>query len=72
VREHFVPEYRCDMLYEHGELLFSADIIAENLGDAICHATEIFHANNRSLSSQLLVYLLEIFSKMDRLYPPAG
>jgi hypothetical protein len=51
---------------------FSADIIAENLGDAICHATEIFHANNRSLSSQLLVYLFEIFSKMDRLYPRAG
>jgi hypothetical protein len=45
---------------------FSADIIAENLGDAICRATEIFHANNRSLSSQL------VFSKMDRLYPPAG
>jgi nucleotide-binding universal stress UspA family protein len=65
-----VPDYRCNMLDERGDILFPADIIAENLDDAIRHASDILRANNQSLSSGL-VYSFEVWSGVSRLFPPA-
>jgi hypothetical protein len=64
-----MPDYRCKMLDERGNMLFPADITAENLEAAIQHASDVLHSSNRSLVSRR-VYAFEIWSGTTRLFPP--
>jgi hypothetical protein len=43
-----MPAFRCNMLDEHGHMLFPAEIVAENLDAAIEHASAILQASNQS------------------------
>jgi hypothetical protein len=64
-----MPDYRCNMLDERGGIFFPADIIAENLDDAIRHAADILRTNNQAVSSRR-VYSFEVWSAALRLFPP--
>jgi len=63
-----MPEFRCDMLDEHGHTLFSADIIAEDLEGAVRHAFDILRTSNQSSSSRQ-VYSFEVWRGTSRLFP---
>jgi hypothetical protein len=41
-----MPDFRCHMLDERGDILFPADLIAESLDAAIRDAFRILHSNN--------------------------
>jgi hypothetical protein len=41
-----MPDFRCHMLNERGDILFPADLIAESLDAAIRDAFRILHTNN--------------------------
>jgi hypothetical protein len=43
-----MPNFRCHMLDEHGDILFPTAIIAETVSAAIRHAFEILESNNLS------------------------
>ena len=47
-----MPEFRCKMLNERGDTLFSADVTAHTLDDAIQHAAEVLHTSNLSSPSR--------------------
>jgi hypothetical protein len=64
-----VPDFRCNMLDEHGHMLFPAEIVAENLDAAIEHASAILQASNQSSSSRR-VYSFEVWANLNRLFPP--
>lgn len=64
-----MPDFRCNMLDEHGHMLFPAEIAVENLDAAIQHASEILHASNQ-FSSSRRVYSFEVWSGSSRLFPP--
>jgi len=36
-----MPEYRCNMLDRRGEVVFPADVVAEDLAAALQHAFEV-------------------------------
>jgi hypothetical protein len=64
-----MPEYRCNMLDERGDVLFPADIVAEDLEGAIRHAFEVLRLSNRDTSVSRRVYALEVWSDDGRLFP---
>ena len=64
-----MPDFRCDMLDEHGHMLFPAEIVAENLDAAIQHASAILRVSNQSSSSRR-VYSFEVWADRTRLFPP--
>ena len=52
-----MPDFRCNMLDEHGHMLFPAEIVAENLDAAIQHASVILRASNQSSSSRRILFI---------------
>ena len=64
-----MAEFRCKMLNERGRTLFSADITADTLDDAIRQAAEVFHTRNLSSPSRR-VHAFEVWSGTSRLFPP--
>ena len=62
-------DFRCKMLDERGGILFSADIDAESVEDAIRYASQVLRTSNQSSSSRL-VYAFEVWSDTGRLFPP--
>ena len=40
-----MPDFRCNMLDEHGHMLFPAEIAVENLDAAIQHASWLCYRN---------------------------
>jgi hypothetical protein len=64
-----MPEFRCKMLNERGDTLFSADVTAHTLDDAIQHAAEVLHTSNLSSPSRR-VCAFEVWSGVSRLFPP--
>jgi hypothetical protein len=63
-----MPDFRCEMLDERGGVLFSEDIIADTLDDAILHASNVVQTSNQSSVSRR-VYAFEVWSGTNRLFP---
>ena len=57
-----MPNFRCHMLDEHGDILFPADIFAETVSAAIRRAFEILESNNLSPLSFRQVYAFEVWN----------
>jgi hypothetical protein len=65
-----MPDYRCNMLDEHGNVLFPADVVAENLEAALRHAFDVLNRTNIPSSPSRRVYALEVWSGTSRLFSP--
>jgi hypothetical protein len=64
-----MPDFRCHMLDERGDILFPADIVAETLDAAIRHAFDILRTSNQDASSSRRVYSVEVWSESGRVFP---
>ena len=64
-----MPDFCCNMLDEGGDILFPAEITAENSEAAIRRAFDILHTSNQCSSSRW-VYAVEVWSGASRLFPP--
>jgi hypothetical protein len=58
-----MPDFRCNMLDQRGNVLFPADVVAEDLEAALRHAFDVLHTSNRSASLSKRVYALEVWAK---------
>jgi hypothetical protein len=63
-----MPDFRCNMLDQRGNVLFPADVVAEDLEAALRHAFEVFHKSNRSASLSERVYALEVWAGSTKLF----
>jgi hypothetical protein len=63
-----MADYRCNMLDEHGDVLFPADVVAENLETALRHAFDVLNRTNKLSSTSRRVYALEVWSGISRLF----
>jgi hypothetical protein len=66
--ESVMPDFRCDMLDKCGHTLFPAEIVADDLEEAIRHASDILRTSNQS-SSPRQVYSFEVWCGTSRLFP---
>jgi hypothetical protein len=64
-----MPDFRCHMLDERGEVLYPADLTVDTVEAAILHAFDILRTSNERLSSRY-VYAVEVWSGTNRLFPP--
>jgi hypothetical protein len=62
-------DYRCQMLDEHGDILFPADIVADMLDDALQHAFDIFRRSIQAQTSSRRVYASEVWAGSSQLFP---
>ena len=63
-----MPEYRCNMLDRRGDVLFPADVVAEDLEAALRHAFDVLHKSNLSSASSHKVCALEVWAVTSRLF----
>ena len=63
-----MPDFRCNMLDQRGNVLFPADIVAEDLEAALRHAFEVFDKSNRSASLSNRAYALEVWAGPTKLF----
>ena len=45
-----MPDYRCNMLDQRGDVLFPADIVADDLEAALRHAFDVLRQTNQGTS----------------------
>jgi hypothetical protein len=64
-----MPDFRCHMLDERGDVLFPAELTVDTAEAAILHAFDILRASNEHSSSRH-VYAVEVWSGTSRLFPP--
>ena len=64
-----MPEYRCNMLNQHGDILFPSDIVAESLDAALQDAVDVFRKCNEGSSTSRQAYAFEVWSGSTRLFP---
>ena len=64
-----MPDFRCHMLDERGDVLFPADLTVDTLDAAIRHAFDILRTSNEHSSSRH-VFAVEVWSDSSRLFPP--
>jgi hypothetical protein len=64
-----MPDFRCHMLDERGDVLFPADLTVDTVEAAILHAFDILRTSNEHSSSRH-VYAVEVWSGTSRLFPP--
>jgi hypothetical protein len=67
--ERTMPDFRCHMLDERGDILFPADLTVDTVEAAILHAFDILRTSNEHSSSRH-VYAVEVWSGSSRLFPP--
>jgi hypothetical protein len=68
-KERTMPDFRCHMLDERGDVLFPADLTVDTLDAAILYAFDILRTSNERSSSRY-VYAVEVWSGTNRLFPP--
>lgn len=61
-KERTMPSYHCNMLDDHGHVIFPADTVAESLDAAIRYASHIREVSNHGASSSQHVYAFEVWS----------
>jgi len=64
-----MPEYRCNMLDQHGHILLPSDIVAESLDAALRDAIDILHKCNQGSLTSRQAYAFEVWSGSTRLFP---
>ncbi len=64
-----MPIFRCHMLDEHGDILFSADFGAETVTVAIRQAFEILESNDLSNLPHRQVYAFDVWNDDARVFP---
>jgi hypothetical protein len=64
-----MPDFRCHMLDERGDILFPAELTVDTLDAAILHAFDILRTSNERSSSRY-VNAVEVWSDTSRLFPP--
>ena len=57
-----MPDYRCNMLDQRGDVLFPADVVAEDLAAALQHAFDVLHKSNQRAPLSKRVYALEVWA----------
>jgi hypothetical protein len=57
-----MPSYHCNMLDDHGHVIFPADTVAESLAAAIQYASHVREVSNQGASSSRHVYAFEVWS----------
>ena len=57
-----MPDYRCNMLDQRGDVLFPADVVAEDLETALRHAFDVLRQSNQGTPSSKRVYALEVWA----------
>ena len=62
-----MPQYRCNMLDQRGDVLFPANVVADDLESALRHAFEVLRTNKPSSPSRQ-VYALEVWAGTDKLF----
>jgi hypothetical protein len=63
-----MPEYRCNMLDQRGDVLFPADVDAEDLEAALRHAFDVLRKSNQAASLSKRVYALEVWAGTSKLF----
>ena len=61
-----MPGYRCNMLDQRGDVLFPADIVAEDL--AIVCSTNVLRQSNQGTALSKRVYAVEVWADTDELF----
>ena len=67
-RSRPMPGYRCNMLDQRGDVLFPADIVAEDLASALRHAFDVLRQSNQGTPSSKQVYALEVWADEGKLF----
>ena len=62
-----MPDYRCNMLDRRGDVLFPADVVAEDLATALQHAFDVLRRSNQGTPSKR-VYAVEVWAGTDKLF----
>ena len=62
--------YRCNMLDEHGHVIFPADIVAKSLDAAVRHAFRIRETSNQGGSPSRRVHAFEVWSDNEGISRP--
>ena len=62
-----MPQYRCNMLDQRGDVLFPANVVADDLESALRHAFDVLRTNKPSSPSKQ-VYALEVWAGTDKLF----
>jgi hypothetical protein len=63
-----MPEFRCNMLDDDGDILFPADIVAESLSIAIRHAFDNISRYN-AVAVTKRAYAFEIWTDDGKVFP---
>jgi hypothetical protein len=63
-----MPEYRCNMLDQRGDVLFPSDVVADDLEAALRHAFDVLRNSNQGASLSRRVYALEVWAGTRRLF----
>ncbi len=63
-----MPGYRCNMLDQRGDVLFPADVVAEDLEAALRHAFDVLRQTNQHAPLSRRVYALEVWAGPSKLF----
>jgi hypothetical protein len=63
-----MPDYRCNMLDQRGDILFPADVVADDLEAALRHAFDVLRTSNQRASLSKRVYALEVWAGTSKLF----
>ena len=63
-----MPDYRCNMLDQRGDVLFPADIVADDLEAALRHAFDVLRQTNQRATLSRRVYALEVWAGTSKLF----
>jgi hypothetical protein len=63
-----MPDFRCNMLDQRGDVLFPANVVAEDLEAALRHAFDVLRKSNQGASLSRRVYALEVWAGTSKLF----
>jgi hypothetical protein len=63
-----MPDYRCNMLDQRGDILFPADVVADDLEAALRHAFDRLRKSNQRASLSKRVYAVEVWAGTSKLF----
>ena len=63
-----MPDYRCNMLDQRGDILFPADVVADDLEAALRHAFDVLRKSNQGASLSKQVYTLEVWAGTSKVF----
>ena len=63
-----MPGYRCNMLDQRGDVLFPADVVAEDLATALHHAFDVLRQSSQGTPLSKRVYAVEVWADTNKLF----